>query len=468
MSRSLNVKFDIFLLPFMSLLYLFNGLDRGNVGNAQTQGFTNDIGAQPNDLNLAVSLFFITFVLFQPISSAVGRRVGAKHWIPVIMLCWGVLTICHAFIHGRAQLIAIRLLIGLFEAGFYPTAIFYLSTFYTRFDLAVRIALFYGQYAIAGAFSGAIAYGVFQLDGALHNWQYLFIIEGALTCFIAIISWFWLPMGPGSAWFLTPEQRIYSTTRIQIDGARYVQHQYGKDGIEKPTERLSKRDVIETAKDWKLWYVLFFNICASIPGQAFSVFLPLVVKGLGYKSITANLMSVPPYICGAVGLYIFALHSDYRRERGFHILGGLLLCLVGLIITVTVSHQQSRYAGLCILTFGSYVSAPLTAAWLSGNTPEPGKRSLVLGVNGFGNLAGIIGSELFQDKYAPRYLIPFYATLGFVATAFLGYLAYRYTLLAVNKWRARRTEGWSEAEVEEERLNEKRFGDRKLTFVYGL
>jgi MFS transporter, ACS family, DAL5 transporter family protein len=309
---------------------------------------------------------------------------------------------------------------------------------------------------------------VFQLDGALHNWQYLFIIEGSLTCFIAILSWVWLPMGPGSAWFLNPEERVYSTTRIQIDGARYVQHQYGKDGLEKSAERLSKRDIIETAKDWKLWYVLFFNICASIPGQAFSVFLPLVVKGLGYKSITANLMSVPPYVCGAVGLYIFALHSDYRRERGFHIVGGLVVCLVGLIITVTVSHQQSRYAGLCILTFGSYVSAPLTAAWLSGNTPEPGKRSLVLGVNGFGNLAGIIGSELFQASYAPRYLIPFYATLGFVATALLGYLAYRYTLLAVNKWRARRTEGWSEAEIEEERLSEKRFGDRKLTFVYGL
>jgi hypothetical protein len=313
-----------------------------------------------------------------------------------------------------------------------------------------------------------LAYGVFQLDGSLRNWQYLFIIEGSLTGFIAILSWFWLPMGPGSAWFLTPEQRAFGASRIQIDGARYVQHTYGKDGLEKSTERLSRRDVIETAKDWKLWYVLFFNICASIPSQAFSVFLPLVVKGLGYQSITANLMSVPPYVCGAVGLYIFALHSDYRRERGFHILGGLILCLVGLIITVTVSHTPSRYAGLCILTFGSYVSAPLTVAWLSGNTPEPGKRSLVLGVNGFGNLAGIIGSELFQAKYAPRYLIPFYATLGFVATALIGYLSYRYTLLAVNKWRARRMAGWSEAEFEEERLSEKRFGDRKRTFVYGL
>lgn len=98
-------------------------------------------------------------------------------------------------------------------------------------------------------------------------------------------------MGPGSAWFLNAQERDYATQRIKIDVARYVQHTYGEDGLEKTNERLSKRDLIETGKDWKLWYVLFFNICASIPGQAFSVFLPMVVKGLGYASIEANLVS---------------------------------------------------------------------------------------------------------------------------------------------------------------------------------
>ena len=98
-------------------------------------------------------------------------------------------------------------------------------------------------------------------------------------------------MGPGSAWFLSPHERDYATQRIKIDVARYVQHTYGEDGLEKTNERLSKRDLTETGKDWKLWYVLVFNICASVPGQAFSVFLPLVVKGLGYTSIQANLVS---------------------------------------------------------------------------------------------------------------------------------------------------------------------------------
>lgn len=136
-----------------------------------------------------------------------------------------------------------------------------------------------------------------------------------------------MPVAPASAWFLNKEDRAYATERMRLDNALFIDHAYSKTGVEK--DRLTKRDVIETLKDWKLWYVLVFNILASVPGQAFSVFLPLVVKGLGYSSINANLvchpnvvrevgnanypkMSVPPYVCGAVGLYIFALSSDHR------------------------------------------------------------------------------------------------------------------------------------------------------------
>jgi hypothetical protein len=189
----------------------------------------------------------------------------------------------------------VRLLIGVFEAGFFPTVCFYLSTFYTRFDLGLRLALFYGNYAVAGAFSGALgmqtpscanrslaydlnpaAYGIFQIKGVLKGWQYLFIIEGTLTCLVGIIAWFWMPSGPGSAWVLSRPQQNFVIMRVQRDNEKYIRHDLGKDGIELTSDRLSKRDFVETAKDWKLWYALLCNICASVPPTAFSVFLPLV------------------------------------------------------------------------------------------------------------------------------------------------------------------------------------------------
>jgi MFS family permease len=102
--------------------------------------------------------------------------------MPFIMFIWGIFTIAHAWTKSYAMLVAFRLMIGLFEAGFFPTACFYLSTFYTRSDLALRIGLFYGMYAVAGAFSGAISYGVFHIQGNLRGWQWLFIIGKAIPC----------------------------------------------------------------------------------------------------------------------------------------------------------------------------------------------------------------------------------------------------------------------------------------------
>lgn len=107
-------------------------------------------------------------------------------------------------------------------------------------------------------------------------------------------------------------------------------------------------------------------------------------------------------------------------------------------------------------------------AWLSGNTPEPGKRSLVLGVNGFGNFAGVIGSQLYKKRYAPNYLLPFYVTLGFIAAALVGYIAYRFTLEATNKHKKAMLAGKSAEEIQAERADKTRYADRKWTFLYGL
>jgi hypothetical protein len=115
------------------------------------------------------------------------------------------------------------------------------------------------------------------------------MIEGILTVLIAVVAWFWLPDNPGTAWFLDEDERLLAVVRIAKDHVDYTPT-YSSNGIE--AIRLTNRDITETAKDWKTWFVLVFNICASVPNQTFSVFLPLVVQGLGYSSIEANLVSI--------------------------------------------------------------------------------------------------------------------------------------------------------------------------------
>jgi MFS family permease len=159
-------------------------------------------------------------------------------------------------------------LIGVFEARFYHTCVSSLASFYPRCDLAFRISLFYGSYAIAGAFGGLIAYGCFHIDGSLYGWQYLFIIEGSVMILIALVRPFWLAGSPGRAWFLNEAERTYADRRVVMDAAANLDATY----------QLSKRDIWEGIKDWKLWCVLPFNILPSVAPQSFTIFFPLVVN----------------------------------------------------------------------------------------------------------------------------------------------------------------------------------------------
>ncbi|OQV10578.1 hypothetical protein CLAIMM_14555 [Cladophialophora immunda] len=458
--RSLNRKIDLFVLPFCVIIYLLNGLDRSNIGNAQTDGFTDDLGMPKTALNTASSLFFATFVPFQPISAAIGKRVGQPHWLAIIAFCWGLLTLCHAFVKNQAQFIALRLLMGFFEAGFFPTCTSYLATWYPRFDLALRIAIFQAFYAIAGAFGGLIAYGCFHIRGPLYGWQYLFILEGAITMFVALITPIWMAPSPDKAWFLDTTERAYAVRRMIID----------TQSDPAAHRKITKRDVIEAFTDWKIWAIVPFNTLAAVSSYGFSIFFPLVVQGLGYSGATANLMTVPPYVLSAILVLAVAYSSDHFHERTMHILFGLTIVIIGLIcdITLPLSHVHARYGGLVVLLAGSNISYPILIAWLAGNTPEPGKRTVLLGINGYGNLGGIIGSELFLSKYGPTYRWPLKVTVALVAASWVGFALYHFELRYANHYRAKCLARMTPEEIEDERTNDKRYADKKRTFVYGL
>ncbi|KZP01749.1 MFS general substrate transporter [Calocera viscosa TUFC12733] len=460
MHKRLNRKLDIYIIPFLATIYLFNGLDRSNLGNAQTDNFSTDIGIPASAVNQATSLFFVTYIPFHPIIVGYGKKMGQTRFITMLCFIWGLLTLCHAFIKNDAQLIAIRLLMGAAECGFYPTAVSYLSYFYPRYDLAFRFSLFYSMFSVAGAFGGLIAFGVFQINGSLYGWQYLFIIEGAVPILLSFAAPFVLAKEAKTAWYLTPEEREYAEKRMIIDAAANLGS----------ATKLTKRDIWEACIDWRLWVTLVGNICSTLAGQGLATFFPVVVKGLGFSGAIANLMTVPPYIAGSVVLLLFAWSSDRHKERTFHILGGLILVVVGLILTLVLPLENTggRYAGLIVLLSGSFISSPLSAVWLAGNTPEPGKRVIVISFNGWGNLSGVIGSELFQPQYGPDYRFPLKVTLALIVTSFFLYIIVNCLLRYANHLRAKKIASMTPEEIEEENKSDVRVGDKKYTFVYGL
>ncbi|KAK5122336.1 hypothetical protein LTR85_004247 [Meristemomyces frigidus] len=533
-------KLDFILLPFLALLFLLNSLDKSNIGNAESAGFTHDAGLSAGDLNTSLAFFFAFFVALQPVGAALGRKYGMARWVPACMSLWGLCTILHIWVKTRWQLICLRIAIASLEAGFYPTTVSYLSLFYTRYEFAVRLGIFYGQTAVAGALGGVLSWAVFsrfskppsgpqlppgETVDAMQNsgwksWEVLFLIEGCTTMAIALVGFFWLPHSADSAWFFTTQERMWAEQRIRLDresvtstqkrrASKALQRTTSED--EETAERpsisfandddtgeahhrlldghmeagirrrkmstasaisvtadagLTRHDVLSAVLNYKIWHLLICNILSAIPATAFGVFLPLVIKqlspSLNLSPAASNLLSAPPFAFGALVLFLFTTWSDRIHQRLVPILCGLGLLLVGLMMTVMVgrSNYVLRYISLCILLSGSFIASPLTVAWLTNNTPEPGKRAILLGINGWGNLAGVFSALLFTpEDEANGYLRPFIVTLVCVAGSFAGFIAFWILLIRENQWRRDVTAGWTE----EEREREEVFGDVEVS-----
>lgn len=577
LNRKTVRKLDFILLPFLALLFLLNSLDKSNVGNAETAGFTRDAGLSAADLNTSLAFFFAFFVALQPVGAALGRKYGMARWVPACMSLWGLCTILHIWVRRKWHLICLRIAVASLEAGFYPTTVSYLSLFYTRYEFAVRLGFFYGQSAVAGALGGVLSWAVFSrfadrpsgspgaatdergLVGEWRSWEVLFVIEGCTTMAVALLGFFWLPHSADSAWFFNAQERVWAEQRIRLDHdnvntqqkrraslalqrsvteddevrRQQSDAQADEDDTEahhgllgshaEPSSRhrrtsavsalsltadagLSRQDILSAILNYKIWHLLICNILSAIPATAFGVFLPLVIKQLSpqldLSPAASNLLSAPPFAFGAIVLFVFTAWSDRSHQRLVPILWGLGVLLIGLIMTVMapMSDYSLRYASLCILLSGSFVASPLTVAWLSNNTPEPGKRAILLGINGWGNLAGILSALLFTPAdESTGYVRPFIVTFICVVAAFAGFIAFWILLVRENKWREDVMKGWTEGEREREELRGDivirgrrefseqvaemlgiksllvrlgydgvRRGDEKLTFRYGL
>jgi len=168
---------------------------------------------------------------------------------------------------------------------------------------------------------------------------------------------------------LTKEERDWADVRMVRDSG-------GQDNASRGITRV---DILEGLKDWKFCQspspsrgfalmpcraglILPCNIASSVPNTTFSIFLPVIVSGLGYKGIQANLFSVPIYVIGAVGLWIMAYSSDRFKDRSYHILISLVFVFVGLVMVGQIHSSGGRYAALCILQIGSYTASPLTVS----------------------------------------------------------------------------------------------------------
>ncbi|PFH54444.1 hypothetical protein AMATHDRAFT_72247 [Amanita thiersii Skay4041] len=395
--RRLLRKFDLFLLPPLTFMYLCNALDKGNVGNAKTDGWDKDINLSGNQYYLLVMVFYASARFGTPISLLV-KRFSAARVLPILMI---------GFVSGRSlfaaaaknfsQIFAIRFFLGIFESPMLPGVVFYLSTFYKRDELASRVGLFYAAASIAGAFSGLIAFGVFHIKKTkYHGWQYLFWIEGGATVTFALFAYFWLPLSPSTWKLLNEREKSIARGRILADSSVAID------------ERLDIRDAFRPFLDPLYWLWALINLSFGVPLASVNNFLPQIVASLGYSTIKTNLLTVAPNIVGTVALLILTFSSDYFRERSIHICIPLATAVVGFIVLGSIDvlqHRNVAYFACFLLTMGAFAPSVLVSAWYSNNTPSESRRAVVAAVMvAIANSSGLISTNVFRAKDEPKYI----------------------------------------------------------------
>ncbi|KAG5790213.1 hypothetical protein H9Q69_010713 [Fusarium xylarioides] len=219
LTRRVLFKTDTRVLPSLALLFLCSFLDRTNVGNAKIIGMEKDLGLTNLQYSQGLAVFYATNVFSELPSNLVLKKVSPRIWLPTLTVVWGIITMCLGFVRNFASFAAVRALLGVAEGGLLPGMVLYLSSIYTRGELALRIGIFYTAASLSGAFGGLLARGLAAIGprGDLEGWRWILIIEGLMTVAAGSIVFFTLPNNLTTARYFTPEEREWAVNRLEQD-----------------------------------------------------------------------------------------------------------------------------------------------------------------------------------------------------------------------------------------------------------
>ncbi|CAK6500627.1 Putative tartrate transporter (plasmid) [Pantoea sp. Nvir] len=209
------------ILPFLIVCYLIAIIDRGNIGMASLQ-MNEDLGLSKAVFGLASSLFFVGYFLFEVPSNLAMQKVGAKIWISRIMITWGIVSVCTAFVESSEMLYLLRFLLGAAEAGFFPGVLLYLTYWIPAKYRARVIATFMVAIPAANFIGSPISGAILSLDGwlGMRGWHWLFILEGVPAVLLGVAAFFILSNRPDNANWLTSEQRNWLSSTLAAENAQ--------------------------------------------------------------------------------------------------------------------------------------------------------------------------------------------------------------------------------------------------------
>lgn len=330
-----------------------------------------------------LSIFYISYILFEIPSNIMCKWVGPGWFLPIIALGFGISSLGTAFVHTKAQVMGVRFVLGVFEAGMMPGIAYYLSRWYRRSELSFRLSLYIVMAPLAGAFGGLLASGILTLShfGGLHSWRMIFAIEGIISIGLAALSFLTLTDRPASARWLSQAEKDMAIARVKAE--RVAQTEV-LDGIDKKklVRGIKNPITLSTA-------VIFMLNNVTVQGLAF--FAPTIVRTIYPTKTTVmqQLYTVPPYVVGAFFTVLFPAISWYTDRRQIFMIISAPMVMIGYIMFLASKNPQVRYGATFLVASSAFALGPITNAQVAANVVSDTARSSAIGTNGMSTLLRI-------------------------------------------------------------------------------
>ncbi|KAG7284784.1 hypothetical protein NEMBOFW57_009396 [Staphylotrichum longicolle] len=404
--RRLLRKLDLTLFPVFFVIYMMAFLDRINISNASIQGLTAELHLdEGNRFNVALFAYYSSYILFEIPSNMIIRKVRPSLYLSSLMFLWGIVNMCMGFVHSYAALVALRVLLGIFEAGVLPGIVYITSMYYKRHEYQKRMSFFFCSTVVAGAFGGLLAYAIANLGTpSMAAWRWIFIIEGAITSFLAIIAVFVIADWPEQTRYLNAEEKELLRRRLAADIGDLCR-----------MDTLNRFALKRIIRDYKIWLAAFVYMGVSVAGLSGTFFLPTILLEFKWKAQEAQVRTIPVYVFAAGMMLLGAWASDRLRHRSGFILGGASLATVGyaMLLSQEGKSRDYKFAAVFLVFGGAYMITPMCLAWLQNNVSGHWKRSFAASAQvTIGNIAGIIGAFIFIKSEAPTYKTGYGVALG--------------------------------------------------------
>ncbi|KAN0104289.1 phthalate transporter [Hyaloscypha variabilis] len=400
-------------------------LDRGNITQAISDTMLTDLKLSTNDYNNGMTIFYCSFLFAELPSQLISKRVGPDVWIPIQMIAWSVVAMSQCRLTDKTTFYICRFLLGLIEGGFIPDVILYLSYYYKNAELPKRLSWFWTAYQTTSIVGAFLAYGVLHIRGPhtylKAGWRYLFLIEGAITATIGILTWLYLPPSPtqtsrkSQGWFTEHEEYILVTRILLDDPGKATMHN---------RQGLSFRALWNSLTDYDMWPIYLIGLTWQVPMTPEASYITLTCKALGFNTFQTNILTIPAYVLFIIQLLFWTWVSEKINQR---MIIGLIsqIWVLPLLVALEVlpkTFHGSNWAKWAISTLiiGYPYAHAVLVALASRNAGTVRTRTVASSLYNMAVQTGsVISSQIYRTGDKPYYYRGNKVLLGLVAWNFV-------------------------------------------------